>query len=126
MQIHSVRLGSFLVRYHYHRCLIQDFQSMPACLPACREVRISFLRALRHGGIDGSDRQPLSQWLEGHGGGPAGLDTLAAGMGEDPTTLETFVEPFLLQLGFLQRTPRGRVLTEAGRSYLVSWGGAAA
>ena len=52
------------------------------------------------------------------GGGPAGLDTLAAALGEDPDTLETVVEPFLLQLGFLQRTPRGRVLTEAGRQHL--------
>ncbi|MFN9485752.1 MAG: Holliday junction branch migration DNA helicase RuvB [Cyanobacteriota bacterium] len=74
-------------------------------------------------GLDASDRQLLRQLLESHGGGPAGLDTLAAGLGEDPTTLETVVEPFLLQLGFLQRTPRGRVLTEAGRSYLAACGG---
>ena len=47
-----------------------------------------------------------------------GLDTLAAGLGEDPITLETVVEPFLLQLGFLQRTPRGRVATEAARRHL--------
>jgi Holliday junction DNA helicase RuvB len=40
-------------------------------------------------------------------------------LGEDPTTLETVVEPFLLQLGFLQRTPRGRMITEAGRTYLA-------
>ena len=53
-----------------------------------------------------------------YGGGPAGLDTLAAALGEDPDTLEAVVEPFLLQLGFLQRTPRGRVLTDAGRAHL--------
>jgi Holliday junction DNA helicase RuvB len=70
-------------------------------------------------GLDASDRQLLRQLVEGHGGGPAGLDTLAAGLGEDPTTLETVVEPFLLQLGFLQRTPRGRMITEAGRTYLA-------
>jgi Holliday junction DNA helicase RuvB len=74
-------------------------------------------------GLDASDRQLLRQLLESHGGGPAGLDTLAAGLGEDPATLETVVEPFLLQLGFLQRTPRGRILTEAGRSYLAGGGG---
>jgi Holliday junction DNA helicase RuvB len=47
-----------------------------------------------------------------------GLETLAAGLGEDPVTLEAVVEPFLLQLGFLQRTPRGRVATAAARSHL--------
>ena len=74
-------------------------------------------------GLDASDRQLLRQLVESHGGGPAGLDTLAAGLGEDPTTLETVVEPFLLQLGFLQRTPRGRVITDAGRTYLTESGG---
>ena len=53
-----------------------------------------------------------------------GLDTLAAGLGEDPATLETVVEPYLLQLGFLQRTPRGRVATDAARRHLA-WGAAA-
>ena len=56
--------------------------------------------------------------LEGHGGGPVGLETLAAALGEDPTTLETVVEPYLLQLGFLQRTPRGRIATDAARAHL--------
>jgi Holliday junction DNA helicase RuvB len=60
--------------------------------------------------------------LESYGGGPVGLDTLAAGLGEDPATLETVVEPYLLQQGLLQRTPRGRLLTEAGRAHLAeSW-----
>jgi Holliday junction DNA helicase RuvB len=74
-------------------------------------------------GLDASDRQLLRQLLNSHGGGPAGLDTLAAGLGEDPTTLETVVEPFLLQLGFLRRTPRGRVIPDAGRAYLDGLGG---
>jgi Holliday junction DNA helicase RuvB len=55
-----------------------------------------------------------------------GLETLAAALGEDPTTLETVVEPFLLQLGFLQRTSRGRMLTAAGRAHLVDGGERAA
>jgi Holliday junction DNA helicase RuvB len=71
-------------------------------------------------GLDASDRQLLRQLLDIHGGGPAGLDTLAASLGEDPTTLETVVEPFLLQLGFLRRTPRGRVITDAGRAWLAA------
>jgi Holliday junction DNA helicase RuvB len=71
-------------------------------------------------GLDASDRHLLRQLLDTHGGGPAGLDTLAASLGEDPATLETVVEPFLLQLGFLRRTPRGRVITEAGRAHLAA------
>jgi len=73
-------------------------------------------------GLDACDRRLLRLLLQGHGGGPVGLETLAAGLGEDPATLETVVEPFLLQLGFLQRTPRGRVLTAAGRAHLQEAG----
>ncbi len=69
-------------------------------------------------GLDASDRRLLELLLDGYGGGPVGLDTLAAGLGEDSTTLETVVEPYLLQLGFLQRTPRGRVATAAARRHL--------
>ncbi|MBM5800907.1 MAG: Holliday junction branch migration DNA helicase RuvB [Cyanobacteria bacterium K_DeepCast_35m_m2_023] len=71
-------------------------------------------------GLDASDRRLLSLLLDGHGGGPVGLETLAAALGEDATTLETVVEPYLLQLGFLQRTPRGRIATEAARHHLRS------
>ena len=56
--------------------------------------------------------------LQAPGGGAVGLDALAAALGEDPSTLEAVVEPYLLQLGFLQRTPRGRVVTAAGRGHL--------
>ncbi len=69
-------------------------------------------------GLDASDRQFLELLLKVHDGGPVGLDTLAATLGEDSVTLESVVEPFLLQLGFLQRTPRGRVITSAGRQHL--------
>ena len=69
-------------------------------------------------GLDATDRRLLNLLLESHSGGPAGLETLAAALGDDPTTLETVVEPFLLQLGFLQRTPRGRLVTLAGRQHL--------
>jgi Holliday junction DNA helicase RuvB len=69
-------------------------------------------------GLDASDRRLLRLLREAHGGGPVGLETLAASLGEDPTTLETVVEPFLLQLGFLQRTPRGRVITAAGSTHI--------
>ena len=52
------------------------------------------------------------------GGGPVGLSTLAASVGEEPDTIEDVVEPYLLQLGFLQRTPRGRVVTERAYAHL--------
>ena len=69
-------------------------------------------------GLDASDRRLLQLLQDGYGGGPVGLDTLAAGLGEDPATLESVVEPFLLQQGLLQRTPRGRVITPAGLAHL--------
>jgi Holliday junction DNA helicase RuvB len=71
-------------------------------------------------GLDAMDRRLLSLLLEGHSGGPVGLETLAAALGEEPATLEAVVEPYLLQIGFLQRTPRGRVVTAAGRLHLGS------
>jgi Holliday junction DNA helicase RuvB len=52
------------------------------------------------------------------GGGPVGLSTLAVTLGEEPDTIEDVYEPYLLQLGFLQRTPRGRVITALGREHL--------
>ena len=69
-------------------------------------------------GLDASDRRLLQLLQDGYGGGPVGLDTLAAGLGEDPATLESVVEPFLLQQGLLQRTPRGRMITPAGLAHL--------
>ena len=52
------------------------------------------------------------------GGGPVGLSTLAVALGEEPDTIEDVYEPYLLRLGFLQRTPRGRVVTELGREHI--------
>jgi Holliday junction DNA helicase RuvB len=63
-------------------------------------------------GFDGLDRALLSAIVEKFGGGPVGLDTLAAAIGEDKGTLEDVVEPYLIHCGFLSRTPRGRVATE--------------
>ena len=88
------------------------------CIPAELVEEALSLHRVDGRGLDACDRRLLTLLLDAHGGGPAGLETLAAGLGEDPTTLETVIEPFLLQLGFLQRTPRGRVLTDAGRAHL--------
>ncbi len=69
-------------------------------------------------GLDRVDRNFLMMLIEKFDGGPAGLDTLAAAIGEDPGTLEDVVEPYLLQNGFINRTPRGRVATEAAYRHL--------
>ena len=69
-------------------------------------------------GLERFDRELLRALVEKFGGGPVGLSTLAVALGEEPETIEDVYEPFLLQLGFLQRTPRGRVVTELGREHL--------
>ncbi len=66
-------------------------------------------------GLDQSDRNILFTMMEKFGGGPVGLDTLAAALGEDSGTLEDVYEPYLIKNGFIQRTPRGRVVTELAR-----------
>jgi len=69
------------------------------------------------GGFDPLDRAMLRSLLEKFDGGPVGLDTLAAAIGEDRGTLEDLVEPYLIQAGFLERTPRGRVATRHAWSH---------
>jgi Holliday junction DNA helicase RuvB len=69
------------------------------------------------GGFDRFDRAVLTTLLEKLDGGPVGLETLAAALGEDKGTLEDVVEPFLIHEGFLARTPRGRVATRRAREY---------
>ena len=65
-------------------------------------------------GLDRVDREILTLILEKFDGGPVGLSTLAVAIGEEPDTIEDVYEPYLLQRGFLKRTPRGRVLTRLG------------
>ena len=69
-------------------------------------------------GLERIDRELLSAILVKFGGGPVGLSTLAVALGEEPDTIEDVYEPYLLQLGFLQRTPRGRIVTELGRKHV--------
>jgi len=69
-------------------------------------------------GLDELDRRMLTAIIEHYGGGPVGLKALAATLGEDEGTLEDLYEPFLLQAGFLQRTPRGRTATARARQHL--------
>ena len=69
-------------------------------------------------GLDAFDRRYLNCILQNYGGGPVGADTLAAALSEERDTIEEVIEPFLLKLGFLQRTPRGRVISDLGCHYL--------
>jgi Holliday junction DNA helicase RuvB len=69
-------------------------------------------------GLDATDRELLQTIATKFEGGPVGLTTLAVALAEEPDTIEDVYEPYLLQLGFLQRTPRGRVVTKLGREHL--------
>ncbi len=69
-------------------------------------------------GLERLDRELLRAIAEKYDGGPVGVSTLAASLGEEPDTIEYVYEPYLLQLGFIQRTPRGRTITKLGRVHL--------
>ena len=69
-------------------------------------------------GLDANDRRMLSTMIRFYGGGPVGLETLAAAIGEEAVTLEDVYEPYLMQIGFLSRTPRGRCVTRAAYLHL--------
>jgi len=69
-------------------------------------------------GLERFDRELLRTVVEKFGGGPVGLSTLAVALGEEADTIEDVYEPYLLRLGFLQRTPRGRIVTELGREHV--------
>lgn len=68
-------------------------------------------------GLDQTDRKMLLTMIEKFGGGPVGLDTLAASINEESETIEDVYEPYLLQMGYIQRTPRGRVVTRLGYAH---------
>ncbi|MFN2432908.1 MAG: Holliday junction branch migration DNA helicase RuvB [Gemmatimonadota bacterium] len=93
-----------------------------------REVVRAALAALQvdEVGLDEMDARILRTLIEKFGGGPAGLNTLAVAVGEDPGTLEEVHEPFLIQRGFLQRTPRGREATPGAYAHLGLAAGRAA
>ena len=69
-------------------------------------------------GLDRTDRRMLDTMIRNVGGGPVGLDTIAAAISEEPDTITDVYEPFLLQLGFLMKTPRGRIVTRAGYEHM--------
>ena len=75
-------------------------------------------------GLDSIDSKLLTTMIESFGGGPVGLETLAATIGEEPNTIEDVYEPYLLQIGFISRTPRGRVATKPAYDHFgIPFGG---
>jgi Holliday junction DNA helicase RuvB len=74
-------------------------------------------------GLERTDRELLTAIADKFSGGPVGLSTLAVALGEEADTIEDVYEPYLLQLGFIQRTPRGRIITELGREHVGSTAG---
>ncbi len=69
-------------------------------------------------GLDGLDRRLLTMMIKGYNGGPVGLETLASAIGEEAVTIEDVCEPYLMQLGFISRTPRGRCATDLAYKHL--------
>ena len=81
------------------------------------DYTLTLLRVDKYG-LDTMDQRVLRTIIEKFGGGPVGLETLAAAIGEDAGTIEDVCEPYLIQNGFLNRTPRGRVTTELACQHL--------
>ena len=69
-------------------------------------------------GLDAMDRRYLSNIAQNYGGGPVGIETIAAALSEPRDAIEEIIEPFLIQKGFIQRTPRGRTITKLGRAHI--------
>ena len=99
---------------------VRDFAQVMADGVITKDVADKALLALEVDalGLDNVDRRMLRAIIENYGGGPVGLDTLAATIGEESVTLEDVYEPYLMQLGFLTRTPRGRCVTRKAYEHL--------
>ncbi len=104
------------------RC--RDFAQVKADNKITKEVAEKSLEMLEvdHLGLDETDRRLMKTILEKYNGGPVGLDTISASISEERETIEDIYEPYLMQLGFINRTPRGRVLTEEAKKYLGTSG----
>lgn len=99
---------------------VRDYVQVKASGPITQAVAAEALELYNVDpcGLDWTDRRLLSLMIENYNGGPVGLDTLAAATGEDAHTIEEVYEPYLLQIGYLQRTPRGRVAAPAAWRHL--------
>ena len=99
---------------------VRDFAEVKGNGTITKELSDQALLALEvdYLGLDQVDRRMLRAIIENYGGGPVGLDTLAATIGEESVTLEDVYEPYLMQIGFLTRTPRGRCVTKKAYEHL--------
>ena len=99
---------------------VRDFADVRADGVITKDVADEALCALEidHLGLDPIDRRMMTAIIENYNGGPVGLETLAATIGEESVTLEDVYEPYLMQLGFLTRTPRGRCVTQKAYQHL--------
>ncbi len=99
---------------------VRDFAQVRAGGVITKEVADEALTALEvdYLGLDGVDRRMLESIIANYGGGPVGLETLAATINEESVTLEDVYEPYLMQMGFLTRTPRGRCVTPRAYEHL--------
>jgi Holliday junction DNA helicase RuvB len=99
---------------------VRDFAHVQGDSPVDRPIADAALRRLEVDalGLDAMDRRYLRRIAEHHGGGPVGVETLAAALAEARDTLEEVVEPYLIQEGLVLRTSRGRVLAERGWKHL--------
>ncbi len=105
------RIANRLLRH------LRDFANAQNSQTITSEIATKSFQALGidESGLDAHDRQFLSLIVEKFGGGPVGISTLSAALSEDRETIEEIIEPYLLQCGFLDRTPKGRIITERGK-----------
>lgn len=108
------RIANRLVR------LVRDYAQYKDCPVVTQEVALEALQTYQIDGfgLDPTDRRLLEILIDNYGGGPVGIETIAATLGEDSDTVEDVYEPFLMQNGFIQRTPRGRVATPSAYAHL--------
>ena len=99
---------------------VRDFAQVQGSGAITPEIAAEALERLEvdYLGLDRIDRRILSTIIQNYAGGPVGLDTLAAAVGEESVTLEDVYEPYLMQIGFLTRTPRGRCVTRLAYNHL--------
>ncbi|MBO4401900.1 MAG: Holliday junction branch migration DNA helicase RuvB [Selenomonadaceae bacterium] len=99
---------------------VRDFAEFEGSDKISAEIADRALAALEidSAGLDATDRRMLDAMIKKFRGGPVGLDTIAASISETRETIEDIYEPYLLQLGFIMRTPRGRIVTEAGYAHM--------
>ena len=99
---------------------VRDFAEVEGSTTITNEIADKALLELEvdRMGLDHTDRRMLEAMIKKFRGGPVGLETIAAAISETRETIEDIYEPYLLQLGFIMRTPRGRVVTEAGYNHM--------